>query len=52
MKCKVKFEGSAPSKTPNAMKTGGEMKAPMAGKPSRKTVRGAGAATRGKSYTG
>ena len=52
MKCKVKFEGSAPSKTPKAMATGGEMKAPMAGKPSRKTVRGAGAAIRGKSYVG
>lgn len=52
MKRKVRVDGAAPSKTPKAMKCGEMRAAPMAGKPSRKTVRGAGAALRGKSYTG
>ena len=52
MKGKVKCGGAAPGKAPTPMKCGGEVKAPMAGKPSRKTVRGAGAAIRGKSYVG
>jgi hypothetical protein len=49
---KVKCGGSAPSKSPRPMKCGGIVKAPMAGKSGRKTVRGAGAAKRGKSFTG
>jgi hypothetical protein len=53
MKSKVKVGGSVPSKTPKAMKCEGPRPAPMASnKMSRKTVRGAGAATRGKSYMG
>lgn len=48
---KVKCGGSAPSKTPRPMKCGGEVKAPMAGKPKVRTVRGAGAAKRGKKFT-
>ena len=52
MKSKVKFNGAPASKTPKAMKCGEMRPAPMAGKPSRKTVRGAGAAIRGKSYVG
>lgn len=52
MKGKVNVGGAAPSKAPKPMKCGEMRPAPMVGKPSRKTVRGAGAAIRGKSYVG
>jgi len=53
MKSKVKVNGAPPAKTAKAMKCEGPRPAPMASnKMSRKTVRGAGAATRGTSYMG